>query len=118
MPSCATHNDNRMGARRHGFADFLQVRIHGLRIDVGHDQSRAYVARWTDGSKNIGVCMPLVATLAWARSFSRPDARQSSLLPDAGFILEPDLDDFSFGSLGKNFGYPAREVFLKASWAF
>jgi hypothetical protein len=83
---------------------FKQVKVHGLRVDVRHEQSSSHVARRTDGSKDISVRVSLIANLARTRSFFGPDANQSAFLSDTGFVLQPDFDDFSFGRLWEDCG--------------
>jgi hypothetical protein len=106
-----------MGVRCDGSADFDQMKVHGLGVDIGHDQSCPHIPRRTDGAKDIGVRMPLIAPYTRARSLSCPDARQRTFLANTGFILEPDFNGFSLGRTGEDFRYPGGEVFLKASWA-
>ena len=117
MPAGTVDNDDGMGVRRDGSADFDKMKVHGLGVDIGHDQSCPHIPRRTDGAKDIGVRMPLIAPYTRARPLSCPDARQCAFLSDTRFVLEPDFNGFSPGSAGEDFRDLGSEVFLKASWA-
>ena len=96
-------------------ADFDEVFVHGMSVGEGHDQSCSHAARRTDGSKDIGAFIPLVAHGARPGAFLAPDIGQRPLLAYAGFILNPDFEGLASGMSGEHFGDFGREVFLKAA---
>ncbi len=61
MPARTVDDNDGMGALRHFFGDFCQMKAHGLAIGAGHDQGRARVARGADRAEDIGIGMALVA---------------------------------------------------------
>jgi hypothetical protein len=61
--------------------------------------------------------MTVVAKCRWAAAARRPLVRQRSLLADAGFILEPDLDRLARRLRRQDRSYEGGKVFLKASCA-
>jgi hypothetical protein len=55
VPPGAVNDNDGMGARRNGLADFDQMKVHCFCIDIGHEQRRSHIARRTDSAKNVGV---------------------------------------------------------------
>ena len=96
-------------------ADFDEVSVHGMGVGAGHDQRRAHAARRTDGSKDIGAFIPLIAHSARARAFFAPDIGERPFLAYAGFILNPDFEGLAGGMFGEDLRDFGREVFLKAA---
>ena len=84
-------------------------------VGEGHDQRRSHAARRTDGSKDIGALITLVAHGARPGALLAPDIGQCALLPDTGFILNPDFEALCGGMSGEHFRDLGREVFLKAA---
>ena len=81
-----------MGALGHASADLGEVGAHRSGVGIGQDERSADAA-------------------------ARPHTRQGSLLSDAGFILEPDLDGLARRCGRQRVGDYRGEVFLNASWA-
>jgi hypothetical protein len=115
--ACAIDDKRSMRSRRDTAADFGQMHGHGIGIGGGQDERRRSAALRTDGAKNVG---PLVALVAWRTrpcSSLGPDAGQRPLLTDASLVLEPDFDRLVLGVVGKLCRDRRGEVFLNASWA-
>jgi hypothetical protein len=112
----AIDDERRMRSRRDPAADFGQMHGHCIGIGGGQDERRRSAALRTDGAKNVG---PLVALVAWRarpRSPSGPDAGQRTLLTDSSLVLEPDFDRLVLGVVGKLCRDRRGEVFLNACW--
>ena len=115
VPAGAVEQHDSMGAARHLGGDFVQMRLHRLGVGVGQRQSRADGTRRADGAKQIGVLITLVGGLARSRSALGPLANLAVLLPNPGFILEPDFQGLARRNLGE-MGFQRRgEVFLNAA---
>jgi hypothetical protein len=65
-----------------------------------------------DGAEQIGALVALVGRLSGPRAASGPLPHEAVLLPDPGFVLEPDLDWRPLGQSGQMRAQRAREVFL------
>jgi len=114
VPACAVADQHGVRARRHIDADFLQVLVHRLGVDVGHDKGGPHGAVGADGAEQVGGDVPVVAHHKRARADRRPDISMGSFLADAGLVLEPDLD-WRAGCAGEQRApQQAGEVFLKA----
>jgi len=96
--------------------DFCQVEGHCLGVAGGQDEAAAFALTRANGAENIGGRRALVLRSRWPGASLRPAACDLVLLPDAGFIAEPDLyvtdTDTVFACDLLQFG---GEVFLKAS---
>ena len=91
------------------------MKVHGLDVDVRHNQSRSDIARRAYGTKDVCRCVPLITRHARARAALAPDAGQRAFLSNTRFGLEPELDGFAFGIGGDDFRNLGGEVFLKVS---
>ena len=73
-------------------ADLGQMKVHRLAVGHREDERGTHIAGGTDGAKQIG---PVIALVAWrsrpAAPFG-PYAGQGALLADTRLILPPDLD--------------------------
>ena len=111
-----------MCAWRHGCADLLKVSLQGGCVAPGHYQPRALAPRWADSAEDVGRDRALVVGRPWTRAAPGPSPGQLVLLPDAGFILEPNFDlDVRADPLLDRYEFGG-EVFLNvsiasASWA-
>lgn len=81
-----------MGVSGDVFADLVEMQLHGFSVGGWKDQSGTGPAPGADGTKQIGVLISLIGGQPGPGSLARPDAHPPVLLPDAGFVLEPDLD--------------------------
>src|ERR1700726_2442716 len=106
-----------MGTGCHLGADLLQMLVHGLGIDGGHDDGGTDAAGRADRAEQMHGVMPIVAHHQRPRANRCPDIGVSSLLADPGFILEPNLYGRAGDRRGERVPHQAVEVFLKASCA-
>ena len=117
MVSGAIEHERRVSIRSDRAADLGEMHRHNFRIGRGRDDGRRGGALRADGAEDIGPFVSLITRRARARSAFCPDAGQCALLPNAGFVLEPDFERLAFGALGELFRERRGEVFLKASCA-
>jgi len=117
MIAGAIHDQDGMSARHNGTADLIEVRRHRLGIGAGQDKSCGTGPVGTDRSEEIGPFVALVARRGRACAAPCPPSGQASLLANAGFILEPDLDRLCLGGVRQRAIDEVGEVFLNASWA-
>jgi hypothetical protein len=59
----------------------------------------------------------VIAHGARSAAARRPTPGQGAFLPDAGFVLEPDLQGARLGVVLSDGGEAVSEVFLNVSWA-
>ncbi len=97
--------------------DFRQVEGHGLGVAPGQDQARALALLGADGAEDVGRAGALIVRCTWPGAALGPSSGDLVLLPDAGFILEPELYVFALGLLGCDLCQLGGEVFLKAAMA-
>ena len=71
----------------YGFADFLKMLVHGFGVGVRHDERCAHSTIRADGAEQISPLIARIAHGAGARSFSRPEPCQRSLLSNPRLIL-------------------------------
>ena len=102
-----------MGAWCHLRTDFIEMLVHCLGVNGGHDNGGAHTAGRANGAKQISRIMPVIAYHPRAGTDRRPDISERALLTDSGFILEPDLDRCPGGGAEKGMLHQAGEVFLK-----
>lgn len=115
MPAGAVEQQDGVGAARDAARNLVNMHLHGLGVGVGHGERRADAARRTNGAEQIGVFVALIGGLAGPGSTPRPLPDLTVLLPDPGFILEPNLDRLSPGKMCEMGGQRRREVFLNAA---
>jgi hypothetical protein len=72
-------------------ADFRQMQVHGLGVDLGQDQADADATRGANRAEDIGPIIALIARRAWAAAALGPDVGQAALLADPGLILPPEF---------------------------
>src|ERR1700756_320601 len=117
MPASAVERDHGMRAGGDLRADLREMQGHRLDVDVGQDQRRPNPTGGTDGTKDVGPFVSLIARLAGTAAGLRPDIGQAALLADPGFVLPPELDRLPAGVLGNGRRDEGGEVFLCASCA-
>jgi hypothetical protein len=93
-------------------ADFIEVKLHGLGVDMRQGERRTHSTRRADGAEEVGALIALVGRLPGARAPSGPLPDLPILLPDTSFVLEPDLDRRSLRQIGQMSAQRTREVFL------
>ncbi len=97
--------------------DLIEMQPHCFGVDVRQDQPSRRATGRTGCAEDIA---PFAARITWcARAGSTPGpfAGEGSLLPDAGFILEPYLKRLPLCMFWQGIGYEAGKVFLKACCA-
>lgn len=119
VPAGTVAEQDGMRARRDLRADLFQMLAHGFAVDRRHDDRGANAASRAQRAKQVCGVTAIVPYRPRTRADRRPDIFQSSLLPDPGFILKPDLDRPPGGGGAAEQGilYQAREFFLKATSA-
>lgn len=115
MPAGSVEQQNGVSAPGDAAADLVEMQLHGLGVGVRQRECRAFPLGRADRPEEIGALVALVGRLARPGPAPRPLPHQAVLLPDAGFVLEPDLDRLS-GRYGAEMrAQGLGEVFLNAS---
>jgi hypothetical protein len=91
------------------------VKLHHAGVGVGQHEGRPDAAGRTDRAEQISIVVTLVGGLSGPRSAPGPLADEAVLLPNPGFILEPDLDRRGFRQSFETGLQRTREVFLNPS---
>ena len=94
--------------------DLVQVALHGFCVGLGHGQTGADAPGRADRPEQIKAGIALIGRLAGPRAASGPLPDDPVLLPDAGFILEPDLDPLALREVGEMGPQRGGEVFLNS----
>ena len=115
MPSGSIEQQNGVGALGDVARYLVEVKLHGECVSDGQCERRAFTPRRADRAEEIGVVVTLVGRLARSRSPLRPLANLPVLLPNPGFVLEPNLYRFARGDMGKMRLQRLAEVFLNAA---
>ena len=102
MPSSLVKHQYRMPAWRYGLADCFQVKCHRLGIGKRQHKANRRIALRAHGAKDISRLRLLLPHDAGPCSFASPKASLSATLPNAHFILKPDIDLTKLHTLGKN----------------
>lgn len=97
--------------------DFDEMLVHGMGIAPGHDQCCGLAVFGVDRAEDVGRPRALVMRCRRSGTSLGPAAGDLVLLPDPGFVLEPDFDHLALGDAGGNLCRCGGEVFLKASTA-
>jgi hypothetical protein len=117
MPAGLIDDEDGMGAGIDRAGDLLEMGVDRLGIAPGQNQPDGLALGRTDGAEDIGPLGALIVRRAGPCSALRPAARDLVLLPDPGFILEPQFDLYArFETRADRFDL-GWEVFLKASTA-
>ena len=117
MPSGLVEHNDRMRAGVHRGADLVQMRLHGGRVAPGHDEAGAFAFRRADGAENVSPLRALILRRTGPGSTPRPAAGYLVLLPDPGFVLEPDFYFDICPNLVPDRRQLGGEVFLNSSMA-
>ena len=102
MPSSLIQHQYRMPAWRYGLTDCFQVKCHRLGIGKGQHKANGCIAPRAHGTKDICRRRLLLAYDAGPCSLAGPKARLGATLPNAHFILKPDIDLIKSDTFGKN----------------
>ena len=100
-----------MPAWRHGLTDCFQVKGHRLGIGKRQHEANCRIALRAHGAKEISRLRLLLAHDTGPCSLAGPKASLSATLPNAHFILKPDIDLTKLRTLGKN-GFYLQDKFL------
>ena len=95
----------------------VEIEPHHLGVGSGQDQSEGVVGAGADGAVDVDRLEALVGAHDRPDALFEPDVGIAAFLPDASFVLEPELNLLAFMPLGDalhGFGEPP---FLKAFWA-
>ena len=115
MPSCTIKQQD--GVRSFGDhgRDFVEMHLHGIGADERQGEGCADTSLRADRPKQVGVVVALVGRLSWPRAPPGPLPDDTVLLPDACFVLEPDLDPTALRQMAGMSSQRCGEVFLNAS---
>ena len=103
---------------RDGLGDLGQMQVHRRGIISWQDECRALAQRRADGTENIGRSSALICWRRRPRAASGPATGDLVLLPDPGFVGEPDLYRGRLDALLlRDLCHNRWEVFLKCSIA-
>ena len=117
VPAGAVEQKDGVSAPGNAAADLVEMQLHGLGVGVRQGERCAFPLGRTDRPEEIGALVALVGWLARPGPTPRPLPHKTVLLPDPGFILEPDLDRLSGGYGAQMRVQRLGEVFLNASSA-
>jgi len=89
-----------MGALYDVAADLVEMKLHGLCVDVRQGKRGASAARRANGAKQVGALVALIGGLTRSRTAPCPLPHQAVLLADPGFVLhEASVVNDSLASL-------------------
>src|ERR1700730_16136555 len=91
VPSRLVHEKHSMISWRDGLGDLGQMQVHRRGITSWQDECRALAQRRADGTENIGRSSALICWRRRPRAASGPATGDLVLLPDPGFVGEPEL---------------------------
>src|SRR6266436_326219 len=97
--------------------DFRQMQSHGGGVAEWQDEARPRSLGRADGAEDVGRARPLIVRCRWSRTAPRPASRYLVLLPDPGFILEPDFYRLARRISLRDLRQADGELFLNASSA-
>src|SRR5260370_28085351 len=91
MPTGLIEKQDGVGAWHDRPGDFRQMQCHGGGVAEGQDEARAGSPCWANGAEDVGRARPLIVRRRWPRPAPCPSPCDLVLLPDPGFVLEPDF---------------------------
>jgi hypothetical protein len=115
MPSSLVQHHYRVPSRRYGQADCFQVECHRLGIRKGQYEANCRVALRAHGAKDISRLRLLLPHDAGPCSLASLKSSLSATLPNAHFILKPDIDLIKPQTIRKNGLYLLDKFFLNAA---
>jgi hypothetical protein len=118
VPPGSIQEQHGVGALCDVAADLVEMKLHGLCVDVRQSERGAGAAGRTDGAEQVGALVALIGGLTRSRAAPCPLPDQAVLLADPGFVLEPDLDRRGGRHTGQVRLQGAWKVFLNASTIF
>ena len=90
--------------------DFGQVLVHGIGVAPRHDEGGGFSVPGADRAEDVCGTGALVVWSRRSRSTLGPATCDLVLLPDPGFVLEPDFDHSAFGGTLGNLRHCGGEV--------
>lgn len=96
MPAGPIKDEDSMTSLVHAGADFVEMLLHGKAVAEGHNDTSGLSFTRTNRTEDIGPFRALVFWSRWSRAPLGPPSSDLVLLPDAGFILKPQLDLCAF----------------------
>ena len=117
MPASLIHDEDSMRIVVNMSGDFGQVLVHGIGVAPRHDEGCGFSVPGADRAEDVCRASALVVWSRRSRSTLGPAACDLVLLPDPGFVLEPDFDHSAFGGSPGDFRHCGGEVFLNVSAA-
>ena len=109
MPSGFVEYQHDMDIGGQALCEGIEIEAHHLGIGPGQDQSEGVIGAGTDGAVDVDRLEALVGAHDRSDALLEPDMGVASFLPDAGFVLEPELNLLAFMPLGDalyGFGEP------------
>jgi hypothetical protein len=118
VPSRLVQEKHSMIAWCDGLGDLGQMQVHRRGITSWQHERRPFSQRRADGTEDIGRRGTLICWRGRSGAASGPATGDLVLLPDSGFVGEPDLYRGRFDALLlRDLCQDGREVFLKYSTA-
>ncbi len=114
VPSGLVEQHDGVSAGGNGGRDLSEVQGHRCGIATRHDDRRTLALGRADGAEEIGRGGPLILRRRGPGSAPRPAPGDRGLLPNAGFVLEPDLYALALGGARRELCQRGGEVFLNA----
>ncbi len=115
MPSSLIQHQYRVPAWRYRLTDCFQMKGHRLGIGKGQHEANCRVALRAHGAKDISRLRLLLPHDAGPCSLAGPKASLSATLPNAHFILKPDIDLIDLHTRGKGCFYLLDKFFLNSA---
>ena len=73
-------------------ADFIEMQLHHGGVGVGQNQANGASTLGAEGAEDVGVVIARIDRHRRARAFRSPAVSAAAFLPDAGFVLTPQLN--------------------------
>lgn len=96
--------------------EVFQINIHGGGVCFRHEPTVRLACAWTDGAENINPLVVGLAVCPGPLAAFAPNTCQRTLLAEARFVFEPDLDTFVRVDASECFQTGVK-FFLKSDWA-
>ncbi len=118
MPARLVEDERCMGARRDRGGDRGEVQVHRLDGADGRNETGGFAVLRADRGKDLGGNGALIAQCHGTGAAPRPAAGDLRLLPDTGFVSEPNLYGARVNTLvARDLLQETGETFLKCSIA-
>ena len=91
MPSRTIEDQGHLHSSVDGPTDLFEVELHDVAVAMCHDEADSRAARRIDGTEDIGGLGAILIDKDWSGAPLCPQPRRLRLLPEAAFVLVPDL---------------------------